>query len=576
MFKKAFLLSLILLISLSFAASTKDYQLTSANLNYKLNPDGTVSVHTEINYYFSSGTFSELYVQLPPDLQITDPTGSCAGRQCSFKTQMNQGWRELVLSGSFLAGQHEIAVFDYKINDNVLAQKDASQFFFKLWGDQWQKPVGTLTATVEFPGDAYQVTYFTHPYNIQYETTAQSNSIKIVSINHPAGTYLEVNTLMPKEWFSGLPQAKNFMTRQDVIDGENRGAEAEKTKQQIGFVLGLVMLLVVPFTIVTCYYLFGKETALIQLGYQGLYEHEPPGELSPTAAAKLIGKGSSGDYIAAEILTLVQNKFISLEQASVKGGFLGMGQETIVVMRILKSQEEAASLEAHQKEIFAFLNQLSENSTVTSKKFAEISKQRSYFGTFQRLEKSLSDSFNRGKYLNTKGNGIVYLVSFAAMVVSFILLMQFFKQTLFFGAVCIESITAIVLVSVKPTLIGKWNDEGRVLEAKWQNFFKFLNDMTLMRDKAPADIILWEKYLIYSTAFGISAKVTEAVKAKFPDTSQLNSSPMYSNIVLASALHASTRSMSSSFHSTASARSGRSGGGFGSGHGGGGGGGGAR
>ena len=397
--------------------------------------------------------------------------------------------------------------------------------------------------------------------------------MEIISKDHPADTYLEINALMPREWFSDLPQAKNYMAKQDIIDGENKEMEAEKLKQQAGFFIGLVMLAVVPLTAAACYFMLGRETPLEQLGYQAIYEHEPPGTLSPTAAAKIIGKGSNGDYIAAEILNLVQMKFISLEQATAKGGFLGMGEEKVVVMRLLKLQDEASSLETHQRVILSFLHQIAENGTVTSKKLAEVSSQRTYLTAFQSIEGSLSKSFDREKYLDTKGNTIVCLVSFAAIVLSFFVLLQFFRQPVFFIAVCVESFAAIALVVARPTLIGKWNDDGRVMEAKWQNFHKFLNDMTLMREKAPADIMLWERYLVYATAFGISSKVTEAVKAKFPDSRQLNNSQMYSNLYLAGALHGSVSSMSGSFHSMSSHSGG---GGFGGGHGGGGGGGGAR
>ena len=571
--KSLFFLAFAILLALSFSASTKSYDITSADLNYKINADGTVDARQEISYYFSSGTFSELYIQLPPDLQITGASGSCTGKKCTFKTQMNQGWRELVLAGTFTSGNHETVVFEYKIQGEVLAQKDTAQFFFQLWGDQWQKSADTLTATVEFPGSEGLTQRFIHPYYLTYETAAQASSTKITSNNHPPGTYLEINALMPREWFSDLPQAKNYMSKQDIIDGENKEMEAEKLKQQAGFFISLVMLAVVPLTVAACYFMMGRETPLEQLGYQAVYEHEPPGTLSPTAAAKIIGKGSNGDYIAAEMLNLVQMKFISLEQATAKGGFLGMGEEKVVVMRLLKLQDEATSLEPHQRVILSFLYQIAENGAVTSKKLAQVSSQRTYLTAFQRIEEALSKSFDRGKYLDAKGNTIVCLVSFAALVLSFFVLLQFFRQPVFFIAVCVESFAAIALVVARPTLIGKWNDEGRVMEAKWQNFYKFLNDMTLMREKAPADIVLWERYLVYATAFGISSKVTEAVKAKFPDAHQLNNSQMYSNLYLAGALHGSVSSMSGSFHSMSSHSGG---GGFGGGHGGGGGGGGAR
>ena len=89
--------------------------------------------------YSLDGSFSELYVQNPPELVITDMSGYCEGATCEFYSQMNEGWRELVVKSSFSSGT-VTAVFNYKIEGEILGQKDASQFFFKLWGDQWTKP----------------------------------------------------------------------------------------------------------------------------------------------------------------------------------------------------------------------------------------------------------------------------------------------------------------------------------------------------------------------------------------------------------------------------------------------------
>ena len=87
--KTLFFLAFALLFSLSFAASTKSYDIIGANIGYKINADGTVDVRQEISYGFSSGTFSELYMRLPPDLKITGASGRCTRKACAFRTQMS-------------------------------------------------------------------------------------------------------------------------------------------------------------------------------------------------------------------------------------------------------------------------------------------------------------------------------------------------------------------------------------------------------------------------------------------------------------------------------------------------------
>lgn len=49
-------------------------------------------------------------------------------------------------------------------------------------------------------------------------------------------------------------------------------------------------------------------------------------------------------------------------------------------------------------------------------------------------------------------------------------------------------------------------------QAKWIGLYNFLNSNTLINEKEVKDLVLWEKYLIYATAFGISEKVVNAIK----------------------------------------------------------------
>ena len=48
--------------------------------------------------------------------------------------------------------------------------------------------------------------------------------------------------------------------------------------------------------------------------------------------------------------------------------------------------------------------------------------------------------------------------------------------------------------------------------------YNYLNSETLMKEKTVIELPLWEKYLIYATAFGIADKVVKALEIKHPDT----------------------------------------------------------
>ena len=64
--------------------------------------------------------------------------------------------------------------------------------------------------------------------------------------------------------------------------------------------------------------------------------------------------------------------------------------------------------------------------------------------------------------------------------------------------------------------------------AKWRGLYNFLNSKTLMEEKTVIDVVLWEKYLVYATAFGISEKVIKALEIACPNI-QATQSIMLSN-----------------------------------------------
>ncbi len=62
--------------------------------------------------------------------------------------------------------------------------------------------------------------------------------------------------------------------------------------------------------------------------------------------------------------------------------------------------------------------------------------------------------------------------------------------------------------------------------AKWVGLYNFLSSDTLMNERTYTEVAIWEKYLVYATAFGIAEKVTEAISIKCPE---INESPVLSN-----------------------------------------------
>lgn len=98
---------------------------------------------------------------------------------------------------------------------------------------------------------------------------------------------------------------------------------------------------------------------------------------------------------------------------------------------------------------------------------------------------------------------------------------------------------------------------------KWRGLYNFLKSDTLLTERTHIELPLWEKYLVYATAFGISEKVVEAIRIRCitvpPQTSIANTSHYRIRHI-----HTRSSSIRRSVHT--SSHSYRSSSGFGSGY----------
>ncbi len=152
----------------------------------------------------------------------------------------------------------------------------------------------------------------------------------------------------------------------------------------------------------------------------------------------------------------------------------------------------------------------------------------------------------------------------------------FTPMMLSLGAYTLLGITLLwrsAFLSMKAPDLVFFTPFGANEQAKWRGLYNFLNSNTLMNEREVHEIALWEKYLIYATAFGISEKVISAIKLHV-NTLDIDTSPIlhHQSYIHSSHFHSTSRGFGRSLHT--SSRGGFSGHGYGGGGRGGGGGGG--
>lgn len=145
---------------------------------------------------------------------------------------------------------------------------------------------------------------------------------------------------------------------------------------------------------------------------------------------------------------------------------------------------------------------------------------------------------------------IFYIIVGVVLLLPLNLILNLTPLDLAFGAFTVLGLILIIcalllrIVARKYVLLTQFGEDEY---AKWRGLYNFLNSETLMSERTVVELPLWEQYLVYATAFGISKKVISALKIRCPDidTSSMLSNPYY----YSSSFYHSSRSFRTVTHS---------------------------
>ena len=135
------------------------------------------------------------------------------------------------------------------------------------------------------------------------------------------------------------------------------------------------------------------------------------------------------------------------------------------------------------------------------------------------------------KYVKNKysSTGTMYIIIALIILIIGNLIIYNTRFDFAFGSLFILGLVLIIsaiILKIKSKNYILLTQFGADEQAKWYALYNFLNSNTLIKEKTIIELPLWEKYLVYATAFGISEKVIKALEINCPDVAN---SPLLSN-----------------------------------------------
>ena len=486
----------------------------------------------------------------------------------------------------------------YTVEDAIAKYQDKAELYWQFVGKDFEVNAQKVVGTITLPQSATskdEIRVWGHTEDLNGEIyVVDSNTIEFEVDGRNAGNFIEVRTLFPTEMITSTNRGANKERLQEVIQEETVWAEEANQKRQmrqnirygIAMIEGVIVILLCIVLIKAIRKKLKKAKSLkkIEPTQEIMYFREMPREDATPAEALYLLKKQTMPFISTEIgkifsatlLDLSLKKCISFEVVKNEKGkeeiYLDLKEGTTVTL----TKEEGVILkfliEAFDGKDKITVKELERYIQKSQTKVVKLKDDIDKWVPSRLQELELQDKKEKEEYAK-------YNSQFGGNVVGLIF-------SILIGVITAMELTPLVLIAVIPLVIleiihlgvishvqskiNVFTQKGVDEIEKWKGLKKYMEEFSMLDKKELPEIVLWERFLVYATVFGIAQKVLKQLKIVYPNIEEMAEINNYTYLYFmmhtnfsTSFSNAVSTSMSSSYSSATGGGGGFSGGGGG-------------
>lgn len=503
----------------------------------------------------------------------------------------------------------------YTVQDAITKYQDYAELYWQFVGADFEVNASKITGTIYLPKEVSeqdQIKVWGHTKDMNGTIYATGNNKIEFKINRfKAGKFVEIRALFPSEQIITTGRIENTEILQKAIEEETTWAnEANKQREKaensqfiylivfssIYFVL-CVILLVFLIKKIRKLKEMTKRKKIEELTY---YHDIPRNEATPTQALSILEKRTNGfltteigNLFSAILLDLSLKEFLHFEVTEI-----GKKKENIQIELLKVDKFKMKDLIVEEKIVYQFIYEASHGkSKITVNDLKKYIKRNS--SKVEKLKENLDaktqESLVKENMVDLEQKKVYQKYDFSFFTFLVLVIMGFIismmgmafignsgidlsskMKFIFMTRTLIVSIIVFLVLGIMNLITNKmilnripvYTDKALEEKEQWKGLKKFMEDFSTMDSKELPELILWEKYMVYATAFGIADKVIKQLRMVYPNMDETSSMGTYPYLYLMmytdfnhSFTHSISSSMSSSYTSATGGGGGFSGGG---------------
>jgi len=594
-------------------ASSSDLFLDNLNFNAHINTDGSMDVIETWNidisdtntlyktFKIDKSRYSGITNVVVKDVTSTIPTKLEKSsvwkyhldKNTYFGGINNDGLYEIAwgvgLENKKAQRQYEIS---YKVKDAVSKHLDYAQLYWQFVGEDFEISSSNVTGTIYLPSkvsNKNDIKVWGHTEDLNGEIYAtDTDKIEFEINNFRSGRYIEARVLFPTELITSSSRGDNSQILDKVISEETKWVQEANARREFKKNIKTIIMIVINIlafigTVLIIKSIMKNNKKLKEMvkfvpEQEIKYFREMPREDATPAQAvaidnKMLENFPStiiGDVFSATLLNLNLKKLIEFK----------MEEKNNIIIILKDNPEISNEIEEDEKLIFDFVKTAASKNDdptkITIKQLEKYIKRSSdkVVKLKEKIEKSTSNTLytkelaNRAQYKEYKSNRdkiILYSITLYFIIFAIIFAIAFCGV-----GVLPCTIALIITIIINLIIIAKLNSKVNVLtqkgvneQSQWKGLKNYMKDFSLLDKREVPDIVIWEKFLVYATAFGIANKVLKQLRIVYPNIEEMvdMNTYTYMNLMIHTNISTSfSNSISNAISSTYSSATGGGGG----------------
>ncbi len=564
-----FIIGILAIVAMSgqVEATSSDLELNHLAFEARINTDGSMDVIEKWNIriedtntlYKTFQTDQSKYSDIT-NVEVTEVTN---GRNQLLR-QQNQ-WNYHMPKGNYFGGMNEHNEFEiawgvglenssatkvyhisYQVKDAIAKYSDYAELYWQFIGEEFAVDAKNITGTILLPvhvNNIDEIKVWGHTEDMNGEIYAtNTNKIEFNINQFRSGRYVEIRSLFPTQMITSSKRGSNTPRLEKVIQEETTWANQanqrrkmrENSRKIIVIAINIIAIILTIFIIKSIIKNIKKiknHKKLLPSQEIKYYREIPRENATPAEALTLFNEqvrglnNSSylGKIFSATLLDLSLKKIIDFE----------IQNEKDITIKILKDKPEELESIKDEKVIFKFLKNScgNKNDQITIKELQKYIKkspqkvltlaQNISKSTEKALyEKQLADSEKVDKKVKIDTYSVLSIIAMIFVFMGCIIVMFSSINIMAVIPLFIVGIIQFIVFTVLSSRMSQLTQEGIDEKEKWKGLKKYMEDFSMLDKREIPEIVIWEKFLVYATVFGIADKVLKQLKMVYPNMSE--------------------------------------------------------